>query len=222
MQAVAIQFLTDVLKPWDELNQSLSQPFAYRPDFSDVTRIANSLAVALKHTAELTDQSRSAIDQASFGNRIMSDRADAWKHGEKSLREPARRNSMTVLSRFEFNEEGEFRFLRNRLVIDHATHGTLDFMEQARDAASFWLQRLGLQVQWNSKILVGPRVFKEAALIYYDASQQIGMPSFQLETVKRNSQGRVEAADCPRVVFRVMDHTEDAFKQLGPPISSDE
>lgn len=222
MERIAVQLLTDVVKPWDQLNQLLSRPFAYRPDFSDVTRNANALAVAIKHTTELTGQKRNSIDPISMGNRVMSDRADAWKHGDDKLKDAARRNKLAVLSRFEFNEEGEFRFLRNRLLIEHATYGHLDFMEQARDAVSFWLQRLDLDIRWNKEILVGPHSFQDAAVIFYDASQQIGMPSVRLETVKRDSQGRVVVADCPDVIFGVVDHTDDAFKRLDPSVPSDE
>ena len=47
------RFVNDVVKPWDELNVLLSQRYAFQPDLSDVTRLAGTLAVAIKHQADL-------------------------------------------------------------------------------------------------------------------------------------------------------------------------
>ena len=68
------RFVNDVVKPWDELNVLLSQRYAFQPDLSDVTRLAGTLAVAIKHQADLAGYAdRSAIDAASLDNKLMSD-----------------------------------------------------------------------------------------------------------------------------------------------------
>jgi len=57
------RFVNDVVKPWDELNALLSQRYAFQPDLSDVTRLAGTLAVAIKHQADLagyTDRGNSS------------------------------------------------------------------------------------------------------------------------------------------------------------------
>jgi hypothetical protein len=48
----ALRFLNDVVKPWDELNALLAKRLALQPDLSDVTRLAGSLAVAIRHQVD--------------------------------------------------------------------------------------------------------------------------------------------------------------------------
>jgi hypothetical protein len=57
-----MDLINDAVKPWDELNHLLAQPFAYRPDLSDITRLANSIAVVIKHMAEHHNAERNATD----------------------------------------------------------------------------------------------------------------------------------------------------------------
>jgi hypothetical protein len=214
-----IQFINDVVKPWDELNRLLARPFAYQPEVSDVTRFANALAVAIKHTAEHVEVGRRATDKASIGNRLMSDVADGWKHGGTKLDEPARYNSIRVVSRFEFNDACQMRFLRNRIVIEHAAIGTTDFMASARESIRYWLSLMELQINWSGALLEGPNVFGPHAVLYYDERQQLGMDSTQFETVKRAPDDSVYLADCPNISFVLLDFHDDSFSQLGPPIA---
>lgn len=213
------QFINDAVKPWDELNRLLARPFAYQPEVSDVTRFANAVAVAIKHNAEHVGAGRKATDQASPGNRLMSDVADAWKHGGKKLSDPARHNDMRVASRFEFDDAGEMRFLRNRIVIEHATLGTTDFMASAREAIRYWLNVMQLQISWSGALLEGPNVFDPHAVIYYDEQQQLGMESVRIETVKRAADNSVYFADCTNISFVLLDFHDDSFSQLGPIIA---
>lgn len=96
-----LRLINDIVKPWEELNVLLVQRFAFQPDLSDVTRLASALAVSIKHQADLRGISRSVIDSASNENRIMSDVADAVKHGQ--LRDPSRNNRLDVVSWFEYS-----------------------------------------------------------------------------------------------------------------------
>jgi hypothetical protein len=212
-----MDLINDAVKPWDELNHLLAQPFAYRPDLSDITRLANSIAVVIKHMAEHHNAERNATDQVSPANRLMSDAADAWKHGGHKLRDPGRNNHMQVLSRFEVNTAGEFRFVRNKILIDHATLGKLDFMVNARNAIRYWLSEIHLNLNWPGHLLEGPMVFNNRAVVFYDPHQQLGMQSVRIETVKRAANGKLYPADCS-VSFVLVDYHDEAFKQLGHPV----
>src|SRR5262245_55800002 len=105
---MTLRLINDVVKPWEELNALLVQRFAFQPDLSDVTRFASALAVSIKHQVDLRGLSRSAVDSASSENRVMSDVADAAKHGQ--LRDPSRNNQLYVASCFEFARNRGFRF----------------------------------------------------------------------------------------------------------------
>lgn len=222
MDKVLRNFLTDVVKPWDELNSFLSKPFAFQPEVCDVTRLANSLAVALKHTAELSGAGRGETDRASIANCLMSDVADAWKHGGNRLKDPSRHNSMSVRSRFEFLDNKGFRFLRNRVVVDHATLGSQDFMLEARDVIQYWLSKFNASIRWSGDLLVGPQLFRPSAVLFYDASKQIGMDPVRLETVQRAPSGKIALADCPEVRFLILDFSDGALANIGAPLASDE
>ena len=105
---MTVRFLTYFVKPWDELNLLLAQRFAFQPDVSDVTRLADALAIAIKHQSEVAGVCRSAVDAASIENRLMSDVADAAKHGK--LRNPSRDNSLQIGALFECSPDNKFRF----------------------------------------------------------------------------------------------------------------
>src|SRR5258706_9729579 len=88
--SMTLRLINDVIKPWEELNSLLVQRLALQPDLSDITRLASALAVSIKHQADLRGVPRNAVDSASNENRIISDVADATKHGQ--LRDSSRNN----------------------------------------------------------------------------------------------------------------------------------
>lgn len=213
-----MHFVNDAVKPWDELNRLLAKPFAYHPEYSDITRLANAIAVAIKHTAEASGAGRNATDKESPDNRVMSDVADAWKHGSNKLKDATRKNEMHVSSRFEFDEKNEMRFVRNRVVIEHATLGSIDFMISSRNALRYWLAKNNIQLAWSGALLEGPMLFTRNAIVYYDPTQQLDMRSVRLETVQRGVDGLLYFADCPDVTFAMVDFNKDSFKSLSEPI----
>lgn len=129
---MTLRLINNVIKPWEELNALLAERFAFQPDLSDVTRLASALAVSIKHQADQRGVSQSAVDSVSFENRLMSDVADAAKHGQ--LRDSARNNKLYVASCFEYAGTRGFRFIRNTVTIAHATSGEHDFMVTALSA----------------------------------------------------------------------------------------
>ena len=74
---MTIVFLTNIVKPWSELNSLLSQRLAFQPEISDITRLAGLLSVSIKHQTEVAGFSRTVVDAESFENRLISDVADA-------------------------------------------------------------------------------------------------------------------------------------------------
>jgi len=200
------RFLTNIVKPWDELNTLLSQRYAFQPEISDVTRLAGSLSVAIKHQAEVAGVSRTETDNESDENRLMSDVADAWKHGE--LKNPKRNNSLSVGSQFECNENNQFRFIRNIVTIKHQTDGALDFMETSKAAIQYWINKLSIPISWNPSILVSDMEFHEEAYLFFNPKYQVSMGSTNLQIVKRNNANQLIPYDSPEVRFAVYEHKE--------------
>lgn len=200
------RFLTNIVKPWDELNTLLSQRYAFQPEISDITRLAGSLSVAIKHQTEVAVVSRTKTDNESSENRLMSDVADAWKHGK--LKDPKRNNYLSVGSQFECNENNRFRFIRNIVTIKHQTDGALDFMETSKVAIQYWINKLKIPISWNPSILVGAMEFHEEAYLFFNPKYQVSMGSINLQIVKRNNADQLIPYDSPEVRFAVYEYKE--------------
>ena len=203
------KFLNDIAKPWDELNSLLVQRYAFDPDLSDVTRMASALAVAIKHYPERVSIDSGMVRDESPENRLMSDVADASKHGK--LDKPARRNSMNVVALFEFDEKNQFRFLRNAILINHASEGEFDFMVMALGAMSYWFSKVPLNVKWKGALREVPSKFYPTAFLYYNPKYCIHMGSTRVKFFKRNSDGVLSACEPPSCRFEVLETKKGAI-----------
>lgn len=197
------QFLNDALRPWDKLNKILAEPCAYQPELSDATREAAAIAVAIKHVADKFTKDRRSIDAESPANSVMSDVADKWKHPE--IRKPARDNYFLVKSRFLVEDGGLFSFMRNRVVVVHAAHGQVDFMEVAAEAIRYWLQRLDVSVNWPGHVLLAAPIPLPAATLHFDETRQMEMRSVNLEFVGRVPSGDLVPMAPAEVKFVLID-----------------
>jgi hypothetical protein len=106
MSQAAHTFINDIVKPWEELNQLLVQRYAFQPDLSDVTRLAQALAVSIKHQIDIygleIGKEPKAIQIDINGDddaRLISDFADTVKH--RVLRNPSRQAQILVAALFE-------------------------------------------------------------------------------------------------------------------------
>ena len=215
-----LKFVNDVVRPWSELNAFLANRFALPPNNSRVTRNAVALAVAIKHQAEAVSaalvpslaavkpHARGCVVNAeSHANMLMSDVADAAKHAT-SLRRAGRKNELRVLAEFEFDNLNRFRFLRNKIVVTHATHGEFDFMVESANAIGYWLETLGVNGPWDGVLAIGPNEFNETAFLYYHPDHQVVMQSVNLSFQQRAPSGELVATDPLNVIFAVYDHPD--------------
>lgn len=189
------RFLNDICKPYDELNALLVQRLAFEPELSDITRMAGSIAVSLRHIPESEGYLDRAISNESIYKRLIIDVADSWKHG--SLRDPSRNSKYFVSAMFEWQPERGFRFLRNGLAIVHSTLGEHDFLKTALGAIQFWIQKLQLGVVWKDlgKILEAPEEFHPKAFLFYDPQYCISMKNTRFRFFRRIENGELIAAD---------------------------
>ena len=140
MNQDAIKFISEVVKPWETLNQELRKPFSINPEVNDFVTKAIAIAVAIKHFPESSKKIKpETLVAESLDYSIISDLADSIKHGE--LRKPERECKLNVSSMFERNQDAKFRFLRSRISIIHNTHGKIDFMQCSMNSAIFVMQK---------------------------------------------------------------------------------
>ncbi|MGH8727621.1 MAG: hypothetical protein ACREV9_05590 [Burkholderiales bacterium] len=211
---MTLRLINDVVKPWEELNTLLVQRFAFQPDLSDVTRLASALAVSIKHQADLRGASRSSVDKASGANRIMSDVADAAKHG-RQLDNPSRNNTLYVASCFEYAAGRGFRFIRNSITVSHVSYGEVDFMATALEAAQYWIRVLGFSLNRNLAVFEGPDEFFPTAYLYFNPKYCINMSQTRLKFFEKQNDRNYRPFDPPEVRFEVFEIPEEGNLTLG-------
>jgi len=194
MSQDALRFISEIVKPWETLNQELSRPFSLNREINDYITKANSLAVTIKHLPESTQKIKSeTLASESLDYSIISDLADSLKHGE--LRKPERECRLTVSSMFERNQEAKVRFLRSRISITHNNHGKIDFMQCSMNSAIFIMQKLGVKTNWAPKIFNNSGEFSDEISVHASKNNQIVWIGMELEIVQLNDKNEYENID---------------------------
>jgi hypothetical protein len=194
MNQDTIRFISEIVKPWETLNQELSKPFSMNPDVNDFVTKAIGLAVAIKHLPESTQkiEPKTLVPQ-SLDYSIISDLADSMKHGE--LKKRTRECKLTISSMFERNQEAKVRFLRSRISIMHKTHRKIDFMQCAMNSAIFVMQKMGIKTNWTPKIFNNSGDFSDEIKVHASKNNQIVWTGMTLEIVQLNDKNEYENVD---------------------------
>jgi len=194
MNQDAIKFISEIVKPWETLNQELSKPFSMNPEINDYVTRAISIAVALKHFPESTKKIKpETLVPDSLDYSIISDLADTAKHGE--LRKTERECKLTVSSMFERNQDAKVRFLRSRISIAHNTHGKIDFMQCAMNTALFVIQKTNISTDWTPILINSQGEFSDEIKVHASKSNQIIWTGMSLEIVQLNDKNEYENVD---------------------------
>ncbi len=196
-----LRFLNDVVKPWDELNVLLTERLALQPDLSDITRLAGSLAVAIRHQIDAAGISDIQANVESNDHRIISDTADFWKHGP--LRKPERNNKLSTESFFEYAPGKGFSFIRNALFIEHSTIGKHDFLVTSLAAIEYWIRKRKISTNWSGSVRENTPEFHPVAFLHFDPKRCISMNQTRLGFFSKRIDGLWERADPPEVRFEV-------------------
>lgn len=197
----ALRFLNDIVKPWDELNTLLIKRFALQPDLSDVTRLAGSLAVAIRHQVDTIGVKDSVANAECLEHRVISDTADFWKHG--SLRNPNRNNCFSTEAFFEYENGKGFSFLRNALFVEHVSLGKHDFLQTSLIAIYYWINKQGFNITWQGSVHENPSEFHEEAFLNFESEKCISISQVHLGFFSRNTNGSLERVDPPEVRFAI-------------------
>ena len=195
-----IKFLTDIIKPWEELNLRLGMQHAIQPEISDFTRMAYALSVMIKHFAEPDVKPKNAsIESQAY--KVISDVADASKH--KKLDVDSRNNTLILSSCFEGTDDEKFRFIRNVITINHKSLGKLDFIETARDAILYLIEKLKLNIKWTPIVIEG-KDFQDEVLLHLETKYQVSWSGLSIQFLKRNKNGDLVPYDPPKWKFSMV------------------
>lgn len=192
-------FLTDVIQPWNEMISMLSFPWALHREKSKATRLAGSLAIAVRHLPEQVGIKQKMVHDECSANVKIYDVADAYKHAK--LDKPERMNNLFVATYFEFNEQSRCRFLYSKLLVNHATHGEFDFMRVSAEAIEYWLGKLQLPIKWRSIFPVGTDDFHEIAKLHHNVDNSALVYELNIRWLTKDSGGTLVSADPPYVEF---------------------
>lgn len=194
MNEEALRFISEIVKPWETLNQELSRPFSMNTEINDFVTKATSLAIAIKHLPESTKKIKpGSILSESLDYTIISDLADSMKHWALSKTE--RNCKLTVSSMFERNPDAKVRFLRCRISITHNTYGKIDFMQCSLNSSIFIMNKIGIKTDWTPKIFNNSGEFSDEIKFHASKSNQIQWTGMTLEFVQLNENNEYENVD---------------------------
>lgn len=195
------RLLNDIIKPWDELNSLLIEPLALQPNLSDVTRLACSLAVSIRHQVDVAGLTDQIANSECIEHRIITDTADYWKHGP--LRNSDRNNELVTEAQFEYEASKGFSFIRNALFVEHKTLGKHDFMVTALSAIRYWIMRRQISTNWVGMVNESPSLFFPAARLKFDRQYCISLDQIRLGIFSKQDDSTWVRVSPPVVCFEV-------------------
>ncbi|PCI49107.1 MAG: hypothetical protein COB43_06155 [Oceanospirillales bacterium] len=193
------RIINHIVKPWVQLNFGLAQPLALQPEQSDFIQKAESLSVFISHFPESVGLARADYDKKSKPNSVITDVADSSKH--INLSNPKRQSKLFITADFEFkiSDTGitSFKFIRNFININHATHGEIDFMEYSKDAIDYILRINSISVTPFGPVLESQGVYEDTVKIDYDPSYGANMNQVVFRFKTLNKSGDLVVQDPP-------------------------
>jgi hypothetical protein len=196
------KFMNDILKPWDELNKLLTKPYCVQPELSSITKIATDISISISHFAEVTKiAKRWDACKDSLENEIMIDIADKSKHG--TLKKKSRENNISVSSMFEYIDDTQYKFIRNKITVEHTTYGQYDFMEISLNAIQYWLKEL--ELVYDRNILISDNQISRKATLIFNPDYCIHAESSRYFFVTKNEEGIYIPYDPFRFCIEILD-----------------
>lgn len=188
-QELILSFLTEIVRPWEELNKELSKEYSVSPEHSVFINKANALAVSLKHLAESHGGPKSSdLNKLSEDYLLISDLADTKKHGKRNNLSRTCKISTASLYERKFEEIVLLRFLRNTITMDHATYGKRDFMNCSKECALFLAKQLNIHIDWEPVVFNNSGEFSNKIETYASKDNQVVFTGFNLHVVELNEQ----------------------------------
>jgi hypothetical protein len=195
-QELSIIFASEIIRPWEELNNELSKHYSVSPQHSIFANRANALAISLKHISEANGGLKSHdLNKLSESYSIISDLADTKKHGKRTNVSRECKISSSSLYERKFENIVLLRFLRNIIKMEHATLGKKDFMEIAKDCALFLCSQLNIESDWKPKIFNNIGEFSNKVETHASIDNQVVWTGMNLSIVELNEKNEYENVD---------------------------
>jgi hypothetical protein len=198
-----LQFVNDIISPWANLNLDLSKLILIDSGISSFSSNAINIATAINHFPEKCGFMPADIKDESQDYRIIRDVCDGSKHVH--LRDSSRDNTINISAVFEGNNEGKYKFRRNKININHVTFGKIDFMKSAANAINFLINKFDYKIDWDSSLRIYDGKFIDKCVLWVSKQHHVqieakGNPlpnSWSVEFVRKNEEGELEHYDPP-------------------------
>ena len=212
MNDIELKFITDNLKPWDDLNKLLSERLVLEPRISELTRLTNDLAKNIHHQIdyivkvnggnnEQVKIKRNIIHEKYNQNKIIGDIADTSKHFD--LRNTKRIANIELSSTFECSEK-QFRFIRNIANIQYENiNQSYDFLIISYQAIKNLINYFFLNIDFERKVIENNDVFFDVAWLYHDSNKSISLKSTRIEFFKKDEEHNLKHFAPEEVKFSV-------------------
>lgn len=194
MNTDTARFISEIVRPWETLNNELGTPFALNPEINDYVTRAVSLAVSIKHLPEALQKLKPKdLSSRNKAYEIISDLADSSKHGE--LRDTTRECKLSSASIYERNNDATVRFLRNGINVTHNNYGKVDFLKISMEAALFIANELGFQIQWTPELKSNTGAFSDKISLHIGKAQQSFWQGMEFQFVQKTGPDEYEPID---------------------------
>lgn len=208
-----LRFVTNIIRPWERLNFELINQISVDSSISDFITMAEDLAVRLSHFPEIAGKSSVRTNKKSVEFNIIVDIADATKHN--SLDSEERNNKLSISSLFEGRDDETFRFIRNKIIVEHTKYGKVDFLEISKKAAEFLFSQLRLKIFWKANILEAPYIFSDKVALDIFYNHHIVWNGLQIEFFRKDKSGELLHYDPTKLQFELRSHDKISGKNFS-------
>jgi hypothetical protein len=208
-----LDFINNLIKPWDELHSFLLQPYSLDPKFSDPVISARSLAISASHQWDADKDERSTgindDDLAAENPAAMriKDLCNTIKHIHRNRGNHAEINGISA--QVLLTDDKKFRFIRNQITYHHESDGEFDLIDDIQKAIYFWAERrdinIAMLVNWHGgQISVSPCPPSEAITLFHDPDVCIHQRSQGLKLFKLGGSGELVPTDHDNIAIQVI------------------
>jgi hypothetical protein len=208
-----LDFINNLIKPWNDLHSLLLQPYSLDPEYSDPVISARSLAISTSHQWDADKQEQgSGINDDALATENpaamrIKDLCNTIKHINRNRGNKAEING--VSAQVLLTEDKKFRFLRNQITYHHESDGEFDLLDDIQKAIYFWAERRGIDISmlanWHGgEIRVVPSPPSEVITLFYDPDICILQRSQGLKIFKLGESDELIPTDHDNIAFQVV------------------
>jgi hypothetical protein len=208
-----LDFINNLVKPWNTLHSLLLQPYSLDPQYSDPVISCRSLAISTTHQWDADKNERgSGVDDdeiiaKSPAAMRIKDLCNTIKHINRSRGHSAKINGISA--QVILDKENKFCFLRNQITYHHENGGEFDLLDDIQKAIYYWAERRGIDISmlpnWHgNEIRITPAPPSEAITLFYDPHVCLHQKSQGIKLFKVAENGELIPTDHDNIVFQVI------------------